>query len=229
MTDCAPKPNSNKFNAGCTEYTTVFWGCKDTDATPQLLFDKVTCVAGQAVHTIYRDKAGTILATGYTLADKCTNYPKAPEKGASCEDPLYVTVCQPAAKYDREMQVLCAPDGSKVAVQNVTPDTAPLGTAPIFEAWNLDGSAWGGNVATLADCATERVDIAAAAWFCVSGQSVSRTDFWDIASVPRTLLGSVWQDASGAAIAAPAAGTYTVGECSTCPVRVASGVSSTWG
>lgn len=124
---------------------------------------------------------------------------------------LMVKLC-PSAQ-DREMVVLCDVDGTKVAVQNVTPIDAPLGTAPIFETWRLDGTVWVGIAADLKDCGAEHVDVTAAQWFCQAGQSISRTDFWDVAANPRVLLGSLWQDASGTTIPAPTAGTYTVGEC----------------
>jgi len=150
------------------------------------------------------------------------------------EQPSYVvaSVCNsqtPLPQQDREMQVLCAPDGTKVIVQNVTPDDAPLGTAPTIEAWLLDGTPYAGLLADLGTCGGEQVDVSAVQWFCAAGQSISRTDFWDVFSTPRALLGSIWQDASGAVIAAPAVGTFTVGECSTCPVLVPQGVISNWG
>jgi hypothetical protein len=72
---------------------------------------------------------------------------------SDCPQKVYV-VNQPAAEsaIDREMQILCAPDGTRVVIQNVTPADAPLGTAPTFETWNLDGSVWLGAIGTLVAC-----------------------------------------------------------------------------
>jgi len=125
---------------------------------------------------------------------------------------LMVKLC-PTAQ-DREMAILCAPDGTKVMVQNVTPEAAPLGTAPVIEAWLLNGTPYAGAIADLKDCGAEKVDIAAAQWFCANGQNLSRTDFWDISVSPKVLIGSLWQDASGAVVTSPAPGTATVGTCS---------------
>jgi uncharacterized repeat protein (TIGR01451 family) len=127
--------------------------------------------------------------------------------------PLLVKQCPMPTEYDRAFAVLCAPDGTKVVVQNVTDETAPFGTAPAFEAWKLDGTAYAGPLAALVDCGEEKVDISEAMWFCASGSPISRVDFWSVNTTPRALLGSFWQDISGAVIAAPAMGSYTVGDC----------------
>lgn len=126
---------------------------------------------------------------------------------------------------DREMQVLCAPDGSKVVVQNVTSLTAALGTAPTFEAWNLDGTPYLGLLAALTDCAQERVDITKDD-FCASGQEFTRVTVWDVTASPMAAIGTVWQDATGAVVAAPAGAVK--GPCGCAPVAPV-GVVSTWG
>lgn len=130
---------------------------------------------------------------------------------------LMVKLC-PSAQ-DRESLILCATDGQKVLAQNVTPVDAPLGTAPTFEFWTIaiPSVPYLGDTTLLKDCGAEQVDATAAQWFCQAGQSISRTDFWDVAATPRVLLGSLWQDASGTTIPAPTAGTYTVGECAVQP------------
>jgi len=164
---------------------------------------------------------GIVTSTTDTTIDGTAYTPVGPITLGACAATLI--------QQDREMQVLCAPDGTKVIVQNVTPDDAPLGTAPTIEAWLLDGTPYAGLLADLGTCGGEQVDVSAVQWFCAAGQSISRTDFWDVFSTPRALLGSIWQDASGAVVAAPAVGTFTVGECSTCPVLVPQGVISNWG
>lgn len=139
-----------------------------------------------------------------------------------------VKICPSTPKlYDREMLVLCAPDGTKVMVQNVTAEDAPLGTAPVFEAWTLSGEPYTGAIATLKDCGAEKIDLTSAEWFCASGVPILRSDAWDISVSPRALVGSIWQDVSGAVVPAPAAGSYVVGDCSC--VSVPQGVLVTWG
>lgn len=120
-----------------------------------------------------------------------------------------VKMC-PSAQ-DRELFVLCDLDGTKVVVQNVTPIDAPLGTAPIFETWRLDGTAWTGIAADLKDCGSEKIDIASAVWFCADGADLSRTDFFDVNT--GDLVGSIWQDVNGATVPTPA--NPKVGACAT--------------
>jgi hypothetical protein len=142
---------------------------------------------------------------------------------------LLVKLCPADPEFDREFAVLCAPDGTKVAVQNITPVDAPLGTAPTFEAWTLAGTAYIGDIALLSDCGAEKIDVTAAQWFCANGTPISRTDFWDVFSAPQALLGSMWQDAAGNIVPAPAAGTFVVGDCSCVNLTAAQrGIQSTW-
>lgn len=137
--------------------------------------------------------------------------PNAVQLVKLCPDPL-------KAK-DREMVVLCAPTGEKVAVQNVTDENAPLGTAPAFEFWALTGGNWVGDQTTLRDCATEKIDVAAPVLVCKAGIEYTRTDFWNIDVTPKTLAGSIWQDALGAVVAPPAA-PFMVGKCDRAVVNV---------
>jgi len=130
-------------------------------------------------------------------------------------------------KFDREFVILCAPDGTKVITQNVTPEDAPLGTAPVIEAWTLAGTAYTGDISLLTDCGAEKIDLTAAEWFCASGVPISRSDAWDVSVSPRALIGSIWQDVSGAVVPAPAAGSYVVGDCSC--VSVPQGILVSWG
>lgn len=143
--------------------------------------------------------------------------------------PTKVFVCNidTTPKFDREFAILCAPDGTKVITQNVTPEDAPLGTAPVIEAWTLAGAAYTGDINALTDCGAEKIDVTAAQWFCAGGIPISRTDFWDVFSTPRTLIGSLWQDTSGAVIPTPAFGSYVVGDCSSC-VSVINNDADAW-
>jgi hypothetical protein len=133
---------------------------------------------------------------------------------------LLVKLCPADPEFDREMEKLCAPDGTKVLVQDVTPKDAPLGTAPTLNFWTLaiPSVPYTGDTSLLKDCGAEKIDISPAAWFCSNNEQVSRSDAWDISVSPRTLIGVIWQDISGAVIPAPAAGTYTQGECAKCEV-----------
>jgi hypothetical protein len=123
-----------------------------------------------------------------------------------------VKLCQPTGLFDREPFVLCAPDGTKVWVQDVTPQEAPLGTAPTFEAYDLNGAPWAGDKSTLVDCGQEKIDLGAAEFFCDAGQTITRTTVWDISVQPAAVLGNIWQDVAGNVVAAP--GAPTAGACS---------------
>lgn len=180
-------------------------------------------VVESAIH--YVDTAGclrtgkrveTTTCSPYSFVSQCFDYTGALMAVCPKEVPVSYVIAQscPGDAQDREMWVLCAPDGTKVMVQNVTPEGAPIGTAPVMEAWLLNGTPYAGAIADLKDCGAEKVDIAAAQWFCANGQNLSRTDFWDISVSPKVLIGSLWQDASGAVVTSPAPGTATVGTCS---------------
>jgi hypothetical protein len=106
-------------------------------------------------------------------------------------------------EFDREFIVLCDPTGERIAVQNTTPEDAPIGTAPTFSTWGLGGGTWVGDITTLKDCGAEQVDISSAAFFCAGGVEYSRTDFFDVTKTPKVLTGSLWQDVSGAVVAPP--------------------------
>jgi hypothetical protein len=121
--------------------------------------------------------------------------------------------------FDREPVMLCHPNGTKVYVQDVTPEDAPLGTAPTFSFWTIaiPSVPYTGDTSQLKDCGTEKIDLTAAEWFCASGVPISRSDAWDISVSPRALIGSIWQDAAGTVIPAPVAGSYVIGDCN--PVK----------
>lgn len=140
-----------------------------------------------------------------------------PDHGGYAVQPIghvySVKLCDQSQLLDREMTVLCTPNGEKVVVQNVTPVNAPLGTAPVYEAWTFAGALWAGDKTTLTDCGSEKIDIAPAAFFCAAGQEVTRTSIWDITTTPASLIGSIWQDIHGAVITAPVAATLFAGQC----------------
>jgi hypothetical protein len=112
-----------------------------------------------------------------------------------------VKICGDKPKFDREMVVLCAPDGTRVIVQNVTPEDSPLGASPVFEAYTLAGAPYTGSITTLTDCATEKVDLADAEDYCLNGVNYSRVDGIDIKTgLP---VFSTWLNDAGIPVAAP--------------------------
>lgn len=150
----------------------------------------------------------------------------------ACKEPTpVIPVCKPKTVFDREMVKLCHPDGTKVLVQDVTPEDAVIGTAPSLSFWTISipSVPYTGDTTQLKDCGAEKIDLTDAEWFCASGVPISRSDAWDISVSPRTLIGSIWQDVSGAVIPAPAAGSYVVGDCSCVDFTPAQrGIQSTW-
>jgi hypothetical protein len=114
-----------------------------------------------------------------------------------------VKICPPSPKvFDREMVVMCAPDGTKVAIQNVTAEDAPLGTAPTFEAWTLNGAPYVGSITALTDCGTEKVDISTGEDYCAAGVNYTRVDFIDTTTL--LPIGSIWLDDNGTPVGQPA-------------------------
>lgn len=134
-----------------------------------------------------------------------------------------VKVCP--TNQDREMLVLCAPDGTKVIVQNVTPENAPLGTAPTFEAWLLDGTPYAGALADLADCGQEKLDLVHEP-FCAANASYTRVTFFGLTGIVPTVVATLWLDVAGNIVAAPAGAQE--GPCG-CVAVPPVGLLSTWG
>ena len=115
-----------------------------------------------------------------------------------------VKLCPTASEFDREFSVLCDPvTGQRVATSLIWNETAPLGTPPTVEAYQLNGALYTGNVALLVACSDDPVDSVQAGTFCAGGVQYTRTDFWSNAAPP-ALVGSQWQDISGAVVPAPA-------------------------
>jgi hypothetical protein len=133
-----------------------------------------------------------------------------------------VKICTPAGTLDRDYSTLCAPDGTKVLVVTAWDTTAPLATAPAVETYTLAGSVYTGDRALLTDCAAEKLDIVAEE-YCSGGISYQRVSFYNVTTSPPTLAATLWRDASGASVVAPAVGK--VGACIT-SVSVPNAVSS---
>jgi hypothetical protein len=92
---------------------------------------------------------------------------------------LVKMICEKPER-DRPFKLRCTPAGGTVLMRDVSEDTAPIGTPPQLEYWNLDQTLYTGDVSQLTDCGAEKVDVTAAQWFCASGTPISRTDFWDV-------------------------------------------------
>jgi hypothetical protein len=119
-----------------------------------------------------------------------------------------VDQCSKKSRFDREMVMLCAPDGTKVIVQNVTPESAPLGAAPVFEAYTLSGALYSGPIAELTDCATEKVSLSSGEDYCLNGVNYSRIDGIDIKT--GVVVINVWLNDAGSVVAAPIGATKGV-------------------
>jgi hypothetical protein len=113
-----------------------------------------------------------------------------------------VKLCAPTQQ-DREMQILCAPDDSRVIVQNVTPIDAPLGTAPEFEMYKLDGTLYTATpITTLVSCASgSKYALAGEVNYCLAGVSYTRTDVIDLAT--QLPISSIWLNDLGNPVPAP--------------------------
>jgi hypothetical protein len=113
---------------------------------------------------------------------------------------LTVRMCPTTQAQDREMVMLCAPDGVRVIIQNVTPDTAPLGTAPVIEAWTLSGAPYTGVVADLVDCGIDKVNTERSD-YCAAGQNYTRVD--GLSETTGAPVWTVWLNDVGVPVAAP--------------------------
>lgn len=100
---------------GCQPKTEVFWAQKPADASPVLLYLQTTCLGGLASRALTQDKDGLVPAVGYTEADKLANAIKR-ERGASCQDPVHVAVCEPGAVSVEALDAEAC-DGTTLSVQ----------------------------------------------------------------------------------------------------------------
>lgn len=115
-----------------------------------------------------------------------------------------VKICGDKPKFDREMVTLCTPSGTKVIVQNVTPEDAPLGTAPVFEAWNLNGTSYTGAVSALVDCGADKVNTEHTD-YCAGGLNFTRVD--GLAEDTGLPVWTIWLDDAGLPVAQPVGAT----------------------
>lgn len=145
----------------------------------------------------------------------------------TCAKPVLVKLCDVAPKlYDREMFTLCAPDGTKVVLQNVTAEDAPLGTAPVFEAWNLNGTPYTGAIAALVDCGVDKVNTEHTD-YCAGGVNYTRVD--GLAETTGLPVWTIWLDDTGAPVAQPVGAVKGVCLVATCTPKAPLGVVGTWG
>jgi hypothetical protein len=210
MSDCCEKPI-----AKCIPSTKQEEKCAIVDCEYKKVI-VTTTIAADCTQTVVITDGATVLPSDTQLF--------------VCKEPTpVIPVCKPKTVFDREMVKLCHPDGTKVLVQDVTPEDAPLGTAPTLSFWTIaiPSVPYTGDTSQLKDCGAEKIDLTAAEWFCASGVPISRSDAWDVSVSPRALIGSIWQDVSGAVVPAPAAGSYVVGDCSC--VSVPQGILVSWG
>jgi hypothetical protein len=121
------------------------------------------------------------------------------------------------SKYDREKQILCAPDDTKVILVTVWDDTAAPGTPPTVEAYNQDGTIYTGDISLLVSCPSvagiEVKDLVA----CLAGVPV--TGFAVVAdsqTASPQVLSELWRDPTTGAWGPLPAGAV-VGECTELP------------
>ena len=130
-----------------------------------------------------------------------------------------VTICRPDGAVDREVAVWCDSDtGEAVTVVTLWPAEAAVGSPPIVETYTAFGLPWTGDVLKLTKCAPRDLD-PVTEQVCVGGQSYTRTTFFD--ADLHTVSWVVWQDVTGAPVAAPT-GTAKLGACAdVTPIKVA--------
>lgn len=132
----------------------------------------------------------------------------------------------PVPKFDREMVTLCAPDGTKVIVQNVTNEEAAVGTAPVFEAWNLNGTPYTGAISALTDCGADKVNTEHTD-YCAAGVNYTRVD--GLSETTGLPVWTIWLDDTGAPVAQPVGAVKGVCLVATCTPKAPLGVVGTWG
>ena len=192
--------------------TTCVWlasGCAGCDPIRAVRID--TMAASGSVTTTYVSAADcTTPIVGAT---------RAQEMSAGAPQNVYVVnqTPPPVVEYDREKSLLCTPTGQKVWAVTIWPEAAAPGTLPVMEFYDaLTGALFGGVTKTLTTCADEQTDLSSAEWFCttITRASISRVTAWNVTTNPPTVSATLWQDETGAVIANPAIGTFTVGACS---------------
>lgn len=198
--------------AGCTSVTVY------TDSAGAVLTNVKETPCPQKVEVITPNPPAPVLPITITGAD-CAG---APVTATGLPQQIVQTVPHPSAvqlvkicgdkpKFDREMVTLCTPSGTKVIVQNVTPEDAPLGTAPVFEAWNLNGTAYTGAVSALVDCGADKVNTEHTD-YCAGGLNFTRVD--GLAEDTGVPVWTIWLDDAGLPVAQPVGAVK--GKCEVC-------------
>jgi len=133
--------------------------------------------------------------------------------GGDCPQEVVVvpSLAPAAATFDREFQVMCAPDGTRVMVRDVSSSAAAPGTVPVLEFYTLAGGAWAGDPATLSTCdVDDDVLEITPLQGCLNGVEIQGialvTD-----SMPPTVIGELWRGPLGVWGVLPAGAT--VGAC----------------
>jgi hypothetical protein len=121
---------------------------------------------------------------------------------------LLVTIANQPAPIDRELILLCAPNGDRIVLQYNVATTPPT----LAASWNLTANAaYTNSIGILSACsAGADIELLPALDFCSLGVSYTRVDLLDTAT--KTIVGSIWQDATGAVVPIP--GRVMRGVCS---------------
>lgn len=148
-----------------------------------------------------QDCAGGALTENVNQAVLTIPHPNAVQK---------VQICNATPEFLRTEAVLCDPAGANVLVITIWPENAAPGTPPVVEAYNQDGTPYGGAIADLVKCPGEKFDIVQDD-ACAAQVGYTRVSFFDVTAQPPTLVATLWRDASGAVVPEPAG--VTIGEC----------------
>ena len=112
----------------------------------------------------------------------------------------------PVSGGDREIVFRCTQAGETVSLQYDVLTNPPT----LLSAFNIStNSPFVGAIADLVACNTEQLDFVGPVNFCAAGNDVTRTDIFDAKT--SSVIGSFWQDNTGAIILPPA--TVVKGQC----------------
>ncbi len=165
--------------------------------------DKVAVCPSPGKQVNMVDCAGVTTATPVGDTVQTVPHPSAVQMVRICPDP---------DELDREVSLWCEPvTGTQVTVVTFWPETSPPGTQPVVEAYLLNGTPYGGNIALLEKCVSTDYEVVTVP-VCVDGVQFIRTTFFD--AKLQTVTGTVWQDQVGDVVATPT-GTMVEGQCPT--------------
>lgn len=122
-----------------------------------------------------------------------------------------VEICaNTAAAQTPQINVLCDPLTGAQVIVVVTFDPNTL--LPTIAAYNLDGTAYVGVIASLVSCPGELLDITEGLPWCDAGTTIVPYTVWDVTVSPPVLVSVIWADLTGLVVIP--SGAQTPGACS---------------